>query len=152
MSQTITSLKALFERDLNKLKEELMAYQDESQMWLVDGAITNSAGNLFLHLCGNLKHFIGTVLGNSDYIRERDREFNDKNISRKDIVTNIDETLAVVLKTLDGLDDAALNEIYEVRVFNDKPITTHIFLLHLLGHLTYHMGQINYHRRLLATQ
>lgn len=152
MSQTITSLKVLFERDLNKLKEELIAYQDESQMWLVDGAITNSAGNLFLHLCGNLKHFIGAVLGNSGYIRERDREFNDKNVSREDITTNIDETLAVVLKTLDGLDDAALNEIYEVRVFNDKPITTHIFLLHLSGHLTYHMGQINYHRRLLATQ
>lgn len=152
MSQTVTSLKVLFERDLNTLKKELMAYEDESQLWLVQGGITNSAGNLVLHLCGNLKHFIGAVLGNSGYIRERDKEFNDKNVSRTDMATSIDETLEIVLKTLDSLDDAALDKIYEVRVFNDKPITTHIFLLHLSGHLMYHLGQINYHRRLLTAQ
>ncbi len=152
MSQTIKSLKALFERDLGILKKELMAYENESELWIVEGAITNPAGNLVLHLCGNLKHFIGAVLGGSGYIRERDREFNDKNVSREAMATNIDETLEVVLKTLDSLDDADLDKIYEVRVFNDKPITTHIFLLHLSGHLTYHLGQINYHRRLLASQ
>ncbi len=152
MSQTIKSLKALFERDLGILKKELMAYENESELWIVEGAITNPAGNLVLHLCGNLKHFIGAVLGGSGYIRERDREFNDKNVSREAMATNIDETLEVVLQTLDSLDDADLDKIYEVRVFNDKPITTHIFLLHLSGHLTYHLGQINYHRRLLASQ
>ncbi len=152
MSQTIKSLKALFERDLGILKKELMAYENESELWIVEGAITNPAGNLVLHLCGNLKHFIGAVLGDSGYIRERDREFNDKNVSREAMATNIDETLEVVLKTLDSLNDADLDKVYEVRVFNDKPITTHIFLLHLSGHLTYHLGQINYHRRLLASQ
>lgn len=152
MSQTVKSLKVLFERDLNSLKKELMAYEEESQLWLVQGGITNSGGNLVLHLCGNLKHFIGAVLGNSGYVRERDKEFNDKNVSRADMATSIDETLEIVLKTLDSLDDAALDKIYEVRVFNDKPITTHIFLLHLSGHLMYHLGQINYHRRLLAAQ
>jgi uncharacterized damage-inducible protein DinB len=151
MSQTITSLKALFERDLNTLKKELMAYENEFQMWVVQSGISNSAGNLFLHLCGNLKHFIGAVLGDSGYVRERDREFSDKNVSREDIAKSIDETLAVVLATLDKLDDSDLDKIYEIRVFNDKPITTHIFLLHLSGHLMYHLGQINYHRRLLAS-
>lgn len=152
MSQTIKSLKVLFERDLGTLKKELMAYEDESQLWLVEGAITNSAGNLILHLCGNLKHFIGAVLGGSGYIRERDREFGDKNVSRAEMAKSIDEAREVVLNTLDGLTDADLDKVYEVRVFNDKPITTHIFLLHLSGHLMYHLGQINYHRRLLATQ
>lgn len=152
MSQTIKSLKALFERDLDNLKKELMAYEDESQLWLVEGAIANSAGNLVLHLCGNLKHFIGAVLGGSGYIRERDREFGDKNVSRSAMATSIDETLEVVLNTLDSLTDEDLDKIYEVRVFNNKPITTHIFLLHLSGHLMYHLGQINYHRRLLASQ
>lgn len=151
MSQTITSLKALFERDLNTLKKELMAYENEFQMWVVQNGISNSAGNLFLHLCGNLKHFIGAVLGDSGYVRERDREFSDKNVSREEIAKSIDETLAVVLATLDKLDDSDLDKIYEIRVFNDKPITTHIFLLHLSGHLMYHLGQINYHRRLLAS-
>ncbi len=152
MSQTIKSLKALFERDLGTLKKELMAYEDESQLWLVDGAITNSAGNLVLHLCGNLKHFIGAVLGGSGYIRERDREFGDKNVSREAMAKSIDEAREIVLKTLDSLTDADLDKVYEVRVFNDKPITTHIFLLHLSGHLMYHLGQINYHRRLLTAQ
>lgn len=152
MSQTIKSLKALFERDLGTLKNELMAYEDESQLWLVEGAITNSAGNLVLHLCGNLKHFIGAVLGGSGYIRERDREFGDKNVSRTEMAKSIDEAREVVLTTLDGLTDADLDKVYEVRVFNDKPITTHIFLLHLSGHLMYHLGQINYHRRLLTAQ
>ncbi|GAB5522183.1 MAG: hypothetical protein Roseis2KO_00550 [Roseivirga sp.] len=152
MSQTIKSLKVLFERDLGTLKKELMAYEDESQLWLVEGAITNSAGNLVLHLCGNLKHFIGAVLGDSGYIRERDREFGDKNVSRAEMAKSIDEAREIVLKTLDGLTDADLDKIYEVRVFNDKPITTHIFLLHLSGHLMYHLGQINYHRRLLTAQ
>lgn len=152
MSQTVQSLKALFERDLNSLKKELMAYEDESQLWIVQGGISNSAGNLVLHLCGNLKHFIGAVLGGSGYHRERDREFSDKNVPRADMAASIDETLEVVLKTLDTLDDAALNKIYEIRVFNDKPITTNIFLLHLSGHLMYHLGQINYHRRLLTAQ
>lgn len=152
MSQTVKSLKVLFERDLNSLKKELMAYEDETQLWLVQGAISNSAGNLALHLCGNLKHFIGAVLGNSGYVRERDREFNDKNVSRSEMAKSIDETIEIVLKTLNGLDDAALDKIYELRVFNDRPITTHIFLLHLSGHLMYHLGQINYHRRLLTAQ
>lgn len=152
MSQTIKSLRVLFERDLGTLKKELMAYEDESQLWIVDRAITNSAGNLVLHLCGNLKHFIGAVLGDSGYIRERDREFGDKNVSREAMAKSIDETREIVLKTLDGLTDADLDKVYEVRVFNDKPITTHIFLLHLSGHLMYHLGQINYHRRLLAAQ
>ena len=149
MNRSIESLKLLFERDLGILKNELEAYQNESKMWQVEGAIANSAGNLFLHLCGNLKHFIGAVIGDSGYIREREREFNDKNVSKADIAINIDETLAVVTSTLENMDPARLEDDYPKRVFNGEPINTHLFLFHLSNHLTYHLGQINYHRRLL---
>lgn len=152
MNRAIHSLKLIFERDLDRLKDELLAYKTESNMWKVEGEITNCAGNLFLHLCGNLKHFIGANLGNTGYIRERDREFSDKNVSRADIATNIDETKAVVSNTLENLDPARLEEEYTQRVFQGKPINTHLFLLHLSGHLMYHTGQVNYHRRLLDTE
>ena len=149
MNRTITSLKAIFERDIGTLQKELAAYQNEENLWLVTGEVTNSAGNLFLHLCGNLKHFIGAVLGDSGYVRERDREFSDKKVSRADIAVNIDETLSVVSSTLEKLDPARLADDYPNRVFNNQPINTEMFLLHLSGHLMYHLGQINYHRRLL---
>ena len=149
MNRAIESLKLILERDLGRLKDELEAYQNEEVMWQVEGAVSNSAGNLFLHLCGNLKHFIGATLGDSGYIRERDREFSDKNVSKADIATNIDETAAVIASTLENLDPARLEEDYPYRVFNGEPMNTHLFLLHLSGHLMYHTGQINYHRRLL---
>ena len=144
-------LRALFERDLDTLKKELLAYEDEGQMWLLQGEISNTAGNLFLHLCGNLQHFIGAVLGNSGYIRERDREFNDKNVSRADILNSIEETKAIVSKTLASLPANKLDEDYPINVFKGEPINTAKFLMHLSGHLMYHMGQINYHRRLLKS-
>lgn len=149
MSRAIDSLKLIFERDLNILKTELEAYQDEARIWETKGSITNCAGNLFLHLCGNLKHFIGAVLGDTGYIRERDREFGDKNVPKADIATNIDETKEAVLTTLEKLDPSKLEEDFPINVFQGKPINTHVFLIHLSGHLTYHLGQINYHRRIL---
>ena len=151
MNPTLKSYKVVFERDLDRLKSELSLYKDEQNLWVVEGEIANSAGNLFLHLCGNLKHFIGAVLGNSGYVRQREKEFGDKGVSRADIDQNIDETLAVVSKTLEELDPAKLEEEYPIPVFHNKGVVvdTNTFILHLSGHLMYHIGQINYHRRLI---
>ena len=71
----------LFQRDLEKLKTEITSYNDKNKMWEVKGKISNSAGNLCLHVCGNLQHFIGAVLGNSGYGRNREAEFNKKNVN-----------------------------------------------------------------------
>jgi len=150
MNRTTENLKAIFERDINTLKKELALYENEADLWVVNGAITNSAGNLFLHLCGNLKHFIGAVLGDTGYVRERDREFNDKNVSRAEIDKSIDETLAIVSQTIENLDPETLGDDFPQRVFQGKAFNTELFLLHLSGHLMYHLGQINYHRRLLS--
>ncbi len=93
----------LFLRDLEKLKTEITSYNDEQKMWDVSGEIKNSAGNLCLHICGNLQHFISAVLGKSGYVRKRDEEFSRKNVPVGEIVEEINKTLEVVKQTLNDL-------------------------------------------------
>ncbi|MES2621897.1 MAG: DinB family protein [Bacteroidota bacterium] len=142
------SLIEIFERDLSKLKEEISAYTDESQLWLVDKQVSNSAGNLCLHLIGNLNHFIGATLGNTGYIRERDKEFSSKNIPRAELLQSIDKVKEVVIGTLKTIPESEFEKQYPLEVGGRKPPTL-TFLIHLTTHLSYHLGQINYHRRLL---
>jgi len=138
----------LFNRDLNKLKNEIQLYSDEANIWKVDKLITNSAGNLCLHLVGNLNHFIGNVLGDSGYVRQRELEFSLKNIPVIEMTKQIDETIVVVEDALNRLTIEDLEKEYKIRVFKET-MTTEYFLVHLTTHLEYHLGQINYHRRLL---
>jgi uncharacterized damage-inducible protein DinB len=138
----------LFERDLQKLKTEIELYKDEDNLWLVKEGISNSAGNLCLHLIGNLSHFIGATLGNTGYVRHREDEFSLKNIPRQDLITNIENCRLIVKNTLAKLTPADLEKEFHQNVF-EKSINTEMMLMHLATHLTYHLGQINYHRRLL---
>ncbi len=142
------TLTELFERDLQKLKTEINLYKDEEKLWVTEKGISNSAGNLCLHLLGNLNHFIGATLGNTGYVRYREDEFSLKNIPRQDLLTNIDNCILIVDKTLQKLTDADLEKDFPLEKHGTIVSTTHM-LLHLYGHLSYHLGQINYHRRLL---
>lgn len=139
----------LYERDLARLRSEIEQYASEDGLWIVSDGITNSAGNLTLHLVGNLKHFIGAVLGSSGYVRDRDAEFSSKPVGRGVLVTQIDATVEVVKTTLTSLKEEDLAATYPIEVFG-SPMTTEFFLIHLHSHLNYHLGQINYHRRLLS--
>jgi uncharacterized damage-inducible protein DinB len=144
----IEALKILFSRDLAKLKTEIELYKDESKLWHTEAGIANSAGNLCLHLVGNLNHFIGATIGGTGYVRNREQEFSFKNIPCTDLAVKIDETAFVVNSTLDKLTDDVLESEYPL-LLADQKFTTKHFLLHLTTHLSYHLGQINYHRRLL---
>ncbi|WP_269235085.1 DinB family protein [Flavobacterium flavigenum] len=144
----IENLRLLFNRDLNKLKEEIEAYQTENQLWVIDKNIANSAGNLCLHLIGNLNNYIGAVLGNTAYVRNRPLEFSSKDVQKDQLITKIEETILMVNNTLDILKEADLEAIYPQIVF-EKEMKLGFFLMHLSTHLAYHLGQINYHRRLL---
>lgn len=139
----------LYERDLARLRSEIEQYASEDGLWIVSDGITNSSGNLTLHLVGNLKHFIGAVLGSSGYVRDRDAEFSSKPVGRGVLVTQIDATVEVVKTTLTSLKEEDLAATYPIEVFG-SPMTTEFFLIHLHSHLNYHLGQINYHRRLLS--
>ena len=79
----IETLQKLFTRDLNKLKAEIELYRNENNIWRTDKGIANSAGNLCLHLTGNLNAYIGAELGNTGYIRHRELEFSLKDIPRQ---------------------------------------------------------------------
>lgn len=142
------SLIKLFKRDLNKLIVEINLYSNESNLWKVDKAISNSAGNLCLHLVGNLKTFIGANLVNTGYIRQRDLEFSQKNVPKEEMIKQIEETIDIIDVALKNLTVSDLQKEYTPRVF-DHSMTTEYFLIHLAMHLSYHLGQINYHRRLL---
>ena len=144
----IETLKSLFGRDLNKLKVEIESYETENQLWIIDKNISNSAGNLCLHLIGNLNNFIGAQLGKTGYVRNRPLEFSAKDIPRTELISNISQTIFMVNNTLDSLTEADLESIYPQIVF-EKEMTTGFFLIHLSTHLAYHLGQINYHRRLI---
>ncbi len=144
----IETLKSLFQRDLNRLKEEISLYKKEENIWHIEKNIANSAGNLCLHLIGNLQTYIGAEIGKTGYIRDRPAEFSLKDISRVVLLDRINDTMEVVARSLDLLSEDELQGIYPILVFEEKT-TTQYLLVHLTTHLTYHLGQINYHRRLL---
>lgn len=145
----IQSLIKLYDRDLQNLRKEIEAYEDENNLWIVRNEIKNSAGNLCLHLMGNLNHFIGHQLGKTDYARNRPLEFSEKNVPKSELIAKIEATrimLQEVLPTISA-EISAQNHTEEFYGGND---TNEYFLIHLFGHLNYHLGQINYHRRLTS--
>jgi uncharacterized damage-inducible protein DinB len=144
----IKTLQSLFARDLNRLKKEIELYQDESNIWKVEKNIANSAGNLCLHLIGNLNTYIGKEIGKTDYVRNREQEFLLKNVPRIELLDKIDETIQVVNQSLGKLSENMLQDEYPILVFEEKTSTEYL-LIHLATHLAYHLGQINYHRRLI---
>lgn len=144
----IPHLIRLFNRDLDKLKLELNAYQDFSNCWRIEPNISNSAGNLALHLIGNLNHFIGASLGNTGYVRQRDLEFFQKDVPLMELIELIDDTKEMIASVFLTISKEELESEFRRNPF-DEYMTTEYFLMHLLTHLSYHLGQINYHRRLI---
>lgn len=144
----IEILRLLFTRDLKKLKREIEAYENEDHLWIVEKSILNCAGNLCLHLVGNLNAYIGGELGKTGYVRQRDLEFSQKDVPKTELLKKVEDTQAMVDKVLSQLSPQLLKEEYPLHVFENK-MTTEFFLIHLATHLNYHLGQINYHRRLL---
>ncbi len=145
----IESVANLIDRDLVKLAQELEQYPDEESIWAVKPGIKNPAGNLCLHLCGNLQYYFGAVLGKTGYIRNRANEFAAASIPRIELLKEIETTRSVVKETLESFKPSLLVKAYPEKVF-DYPLTSMHFFIHLTAHLGYHLGQVNYHRRLLS--
>ncbi|MFN8348867.1 MAG: DUF1572 family protein [Spirosomataceae bacterium] len=146
-----STLIALFDRDLTKLKNELLSYQSEEAIWKTQAAIPNSAGNLALHLIGNLNAFIGAEIGKTGYVRNRPLEFSASFVPRTQLVNDIEATIQIIKEALPHLTEEDYLAEYPLLVFEEKTSTGY-FLIHLAVHLGYHLGQINYHRRLLDIQ
>lgn len=148
MTSFIENISKVILRDLDKLECEITLYPNTDSIWMAKGEIKNPAGNLVLHLCGNLQHYIGAVLGNTGYVRDRPKEFSLHDISAKELILEITRTKEAIGSTLSKFDPALLEKEYPEKVFAD-PMTTQYFLIHLSAHLGYHLGQVNYHRRLI---
>ncbi len=146
MTDTITSLAALFRRDLNALRREVEAYPDDILAWHEVPGLTNAGGTLVLHLCGNLQHFIGSRLGNTGFVRDRPAEFSRRGLTRAELCAEVDRARQAVEQTLSGLAPAALGAPFPDTLAAHQ-FTTDDLLLHLAVHLGYHLGQVDYHRR-----
>lgn len=142
------SLLSLFRRDLLKLKQEIAQYAKEENIWRIDGAVLNSAGNLTLHLIGNLNTYIGSEFGHTGYIRNRPAEFALKNVPREELLHKIERTIEMLEDVLPTLTEEQLAMEFQHETAEGKVTTGH-FLIHLATHLNYHLGQVNYHRRLI---
>jgi uncharacterized damage-inducible protein DinB len=138
----------LFIRDLDKLMTELESYSVEESLWVKVDGINNSAGNLIMHLCGNLQHFIGAILGETGYERKRDFEFNG-HTTVVELEDDIMLTKKVIADYFNQVDEGIFSKNYPLEPFGYS-MTVNYFLIHLHGHLNYHLGQVNYHRRILS--
>ena len=136
-------------RDLLAVRREVGAYPDEAEIWRVPAGVSNSAGTLVLHVAGNLQAFVGGVLGDTGYVRDRDGEFARRDVAREELLGEIDRALEAVEATLEGMSDDRLEEIYPLELAGMR-VTVGDFLVHLAVHLGFHLGQIDYHRRLIT--
>ena len=138
----------LFDRDLEKLIAELELFESEAALWAGAAGVSNAAGNLALHIVGNLNHFIGVKLGGTDFRRDRPAEFASRDIPRGELIARVSATKTMLETVLVRLDATQLEALYPEEVLG-YAMTTRYFLIHLYGHLGYHLGQVNYLRRVL---
>jgi len=137
-----------YERDIRKLIEEVSLFKNEEDLWRTQGSVKNPAGNLVLHIVGGLNHLIGATLAHTGYVRNRDHEFIRKDVERKDLVAQLEALIPMINETVNNLTQEQMESEYPI--FFDKPKTsTSYVLLQLLLHLNYHLGQVNYLRRIL---
>jgi len=148
-SATGNAIKTVMLRELRALARELDAYPDDKSIWMTPPGISNSAGNLVLHMTGNLRHFVGHVMGGTEYKRDRDAEFAARDMSRADLSSIIATTIEELESAFGKITDAELAAEYPLPLFDNR-YKTEDWLIHLAVHLSYHLGQIDYHRRLLT--
>lgn len=146
MSVVAEELAALFARDITRLIQQLRAFPDTASVWATAPGVTNSAGTLALHLEGNLREYIGRQLGQIDFTRNRPLEFSARGVDRDELVARLEAVKAAIPPVIAGLSAAQLEAPFPENVLG-KPLTSRQFLVHLEGHLNYHLGQVDYLRR-----
>jgi hypothetical protein len=145
---TNSEIAGLYERDLRKLIEEINLFEREENLWKTLGSIKNSAGNLALHIIGGLNFLIGATLAHTGYVRNRDQEFINKSVEKNLLVEQLEELIPMICKTLFALTPQQMESPYP-RFFDKENATISYVLSQLLLHLNYHLGQVNYLRRVL---
>jgi hypothetical protein len=140
--------KHLFVKYLNQLQDEIGSYRDEANIWKLAGEIPNTPGNLCLHLCGNLRHNIGATIGKTGYVRNRDEEFSKKNVPREELLKEVEKTSEMIIPVIESLTEDGLKRFIPADKYSQGGTVAEV-LLRTGMHLGYHLGQINYHRRMV---
>jgi len=141
-------LAGFYERDLRSVVQELLLFKDEQNLWKTAGSVRNTSGNLALHLIGGLNFLIGTQLAHTGYKRNRDQEFIRKDVPREELVKDLEAVIQLITQTLKGFDSSRMEADYPIP-FDDATRSNSYVLVQLLAHINYHLGQINYLRRIL---
>src|ERR1044071_4898844 len=139
-------LTSLMTRELRAVKREIEAYPDDASVWRAIPALPNTGGTLALHLAGNIQHFFGSILSRDGYVRQRELEFSRRDVSRNELLAGIDAAIASVERGTSAVNDQALAKAYPEKI-RELTVSHETFLMHLLAHAAYHLGQIDYHRR-----
>lgn len=139
----------IYRLNLQQVVEEVRSYESDEDLWVLGDGVSNSGGNLALHLAGNINHFFGAVLGNNGYQRTRDLEFSDKGLPKEVVVERLEKAQTVLSETLSSMTDEDFQKDYPEDFGGGTKKTAEV-VTYLLSHLNYHLGQINYHRRLLS--
>lgn len=139
----------LYVTALSKLRDEISNFRDGDNIWRREDGISNSAGTLVVHLVGSLSYSIGTLLGNTGYVRDRVREFSLTDVPQEQLVAEIEQLIEVVKSSLGDISQQKLDETYPLEMFGKN--TTAYYLIYFYGHLNYHLGQVNYLRRILES-
>ncbi len=145
----VSIVAAIVDRDLRAVRRELEAYPDEQQIWQAVPGMANSAGTLALHLAGNLQHYIGARLGHTGYVRDRPAEFARRDVPRAELVAELEAARSVVASVLARLQDEDLPAQFP-EIVGEVRVDTEEYLVHLLVHFAYHLGQIDSHRRVVT--
>lgn len=143
------AIAAVISRELQTIERELNAYHNDEQVWALPAGLPNSGGTLALHAAGNLRHFIGTVLGGGTYVRDRDAEFSRRGVPRAELIEGLQQAEKAVRDTLTSIDPSKFSEPYPLPVLNRR-VNTGEYLAHLATHLAYHVGQLDFHRRVVT--
>ena len=145
----LQNLKALYLREISTLGRELDLYPDDASVWKELPGLPNPAGTLFLHLAGSLQHFFGATFGHTGYVRDRAAEFSRRGVPRSEIRQELSGARQGVLAGFANLTENHLGQLFPVR-YADGEFSTRLTLLQFLTHLAYHLGQIDYHRRVVT--
>lgn len=149
MTPLAADLFQLFRRDLRCLAREIELFPDDQTLWRTVPGLANSAGNVALHVAGNLQHFVGVVLGSTGYVRQREREFAQREGTRASVVAELEAAIAAVEAGLAAQTEASLAAPFPVPLGGHR-LSTRRCLLHLEAHLAFHLGQAGYLRRALT--
>jgi len=145
----LDDVRKLLVRELRALGREVELFPDDDGLWRTPPGLTNSAGNLVLHVCGNLKHFVGAVLGRTGYVRDREHEFAARVGTRAELVREVEETVGVVSGVLERLSAEVLDAPYP-EAHGGVQLSGRLFLLHVCSHAALHLGQVGYVRRVVT--